>query len=197
MQLSAFPQVPSSIRGTVFDLGGLPLLGVTVTLEKLNENTNQSFTTGINGMYHFDCLPDGKYTLIFSLRGFITERMEDFTYKKPQSYKFDKYLYIDPASYEKGLIIHGRIDGPDRGIEMSVKDDQSAFVDDALITATNDRGVILQSSKTDLCGNATIWLEYGNRYSLRIIKDRFKEKVVSVDLGENGTKLDIRLDPER
>jgi hypothetical protein len=197
MPLSSFSQVPRSIHGTIFDTGGLPLGGVTVILEKLNDLTNQSFTTGSDGIYHFDCLADGKYSLTFKHEGFITERMEDFTYKHPQSHTFDKILYIDPAVYEKGMHIYGRVDGTDRGIEISVKDDQSACVDDAVIAASNNKGVLLKSSKTDVCGKATIWLAHGNRYSVRISKDGFKEQVINVDLGEKGTMLEIRLDPEK
>ena len=59
------------ISGTVTDVDGNPLPGVTVTLDSV-EIPSQTAFTRVNGTYRFVALPAGSYTVTFSLTGFTT-----------------------------------------------------------------------------------------------------------------------------
>jgi hypothetical protein len=60
----------SRLTGTVLDPSGSPIAGATVRLT--NEGTNQSFTvpTGDNGVYTFDALQSGAYSVAVEVSGF-------------------------------------------------------------------------------------------------------------------------------
>jgi hypothetical protein len=59
------------ISGTVTDVDGNPLPGVTVTLDSV-EIPSQTAFTRVNGTYRFVALPAGEYTVTFALTGFTT-----------------------------------------------------------------------------------------------------------------------------
>jgi hypothetical protein len=59
------------ISGTVTDVDGNPLPGVTVTLDSV-EIPSQTAFTRVNGTYRFVALPAGQYTVTFALTGFTT-----------------------------------------------------------------------------------------------------------------------------
>jgi hypothetical protein len=90
-----------SIHGRVLDSSEEPLPGVEVTLEDVKTGVKQLVITDPTGRYQFGHALDGqKYNLIFQLQGFITERMENFTYRSPFSVKLNRQLTIDPAVWE-------------------------------------------------------------------------------------------------
>jgi len=59
------------ISGTVTDVDGNPLPGVTVTLDSYEIPSQTNFTR-VNGTYRFVALPAGQYTVTFALTGFTT-----------------------------------------------------------------------------------------------------------------------------
>src|SRR6185436_17334296 len=69
--LPVLAQTPAGIiTGRVADATGLPLPGVTVTIQ--GSDINRAFTTDAEGRYRFLDLAPGDYTLTSSLQGFAT-----------------------------------------------------------------------------------------------------------------------------
>src|SRR5471032_52571 len=69
--LPAFAQTPSgTITGRVADATGLPLPGVTVTVQ--GADLNRTFTSDGEGHFRFLDLAPGDYTLTSTLPGFTT-----------------------------------------------------------------------------------------------------------------------------
>ena len=64
------------LSGTVTDVDGNPLPGVTVTLDSVEIPSKTTFTR-VNGTYRFVALPAGHYTITFALTGFTTMINED------------------------------------------------------------------------------------------------------------------------
>jgi hypothetical protein len=93
LPLIASSQVPSSIHGRVVDSAGLPLRGITVTLEQPKTTLRQSIKTDKNGIYNFDDLANGQYGLMFEGPGLITERIDNITYRSPYSFTQDLTMY--------------------------------------------------------------------------------------------------------
>jgi hypothetical protein len=189
----ALPQVPNSINGRIVDPGGMPLSGIEVTLEQSNAALKRSYTTDRDGMYHFDCLAEGIYSLTFRCPGFITERMEDFTYRSSDSLRIDRKLQINPAVWD--LIFEVPSKEPGKSLTISVKDSQSSKnIENAEIVISDANGILAKSPTTDLCGLADIRLESGKRYSVRVSKEGFETKVINFDMPNEEKRLDIRLD---
>jgi hypothetical protein len=189
----ALPQVPNSINGRIVDPGGMPLSGIEVTLEQSNAALKRSYTTDRDGMYHFDCLAEGIYSLTFRCPGFITERMEDFTYRSSDALRIDRKLQIDPAVWE---ITEFPSDEQGKPLIISVKDSRSSNnLANAEIVISDANGILDKSPTSDLCGLADIRLEFGKRYSVRVSKEGFETKVINFDMPDEKKRLDIRLDP--
>ena len=65
----------SAVVGRAVDTAGEPLPGVTVTAMPADGGAlRRTTTTGEDGGYRFEMLPDGRYRLDFQLRGFATAR---------------------------------------------------------------------------------------------------------------------------
>lgn len=62
--------------GTVFDIEGAPLPGVTVTAKNLQMGLVQSTVTNESGRYRIEKLPRGMYTLTAAIQGFKTTTRE-------------------------------------------------------------------------------------------------------------------------
>jgi hypothetical protein len=197
IQILAFPQVPKAIYGRVCDSSGAPLDGIEVTLEQSNTELKRSCKTDRDGIYHFDCIEEGIYSLTFrspgGSPGFITERMEDFTYPALQSLRIDRRLEINPAVREVWIIDS---DEPDKPLTISVKDGRSSDnLENTQIIISDANGILDKSPTTDLCGRASILLVPGKRYSVRLSKDGFENKVINFDMPDEEKQLQIRLNP--
>lgn len=195
--LSVFPQVPKSIYGRVCDSSGAPLDGIEVTLEQSKTELKRMCKTDRDGIYHFDCLEEGIYSLTFKSPagspGFITERMEDFTYPALHSLRIDRRLEINPAVREVWIIDS---DEPGKPLTISVKDSgSSGNLENTQIVISDANGILDESPTTDLCGIAQIRLEPGKRYSVRISKDGFENKAINFEMPDQQKRLNIRLDP--
>src|SRR6266446_4366386 len=59
-----------ALRGTVVDLMGAVVPGVTVTLNNITTGQAQVTTTDANGLYGFSLLSPGTYEVDFSAQGF-------------------------------------------------------------------------------------------------------------------------------
>ena len=190
----AFPQVPHSISGRVVDTGGFSLPGIEVILEQSNSESRKSTTTDKDGMYNFDCLMGGLYNLTFKCPGFITERMENFTYKVYSSLVLNKVLQIDPAVGDVLVAIPS--DEPGKSLIVTVRDNQSSNnLENAQVVISSADGILKKSITTSLCGIASIRLEPGKKYSMRISKYGFQAQVTNFDMSDESKKLEVRLDP--
>ena len=56
-----------SVSGAVFDVGGRPTAGATVTISGDRPPVRRSVETGANGTYRFEYLLPGEYSLEFSI----------------------------------------------------------------------------------------------------------------------------------
>src|SRR5712671_1436952 len=71
ISLPAFAQTPAGIiTGRVADATGLPVPGVTVTIQ--GADIIRTFTTDAHGLYRFLELAPGDYTVTSTLQGFTT-----------------------------------------------------------------------------------------------------------------------------
>jgi hypothetical protein len=191
----AFSQVPNSIIGRVVDREGMPLPSVIITLEQSSTSVKKSYTTKMDGIYHFDCLTEGQYSLTFQLKGFITEKMINFTYTPPQSLTLNRNLEIDLSAGD--LYIRGSSDTPERILEIYVKHQhKSNNLEDAQITISDSNGIFYKSHSTGLCGNASINIEPGKRYVVRVSKRGFKEQVIEFEMPYEYKRLDVSLPPK-
>jgi hypothetical protein len=88
----------SRIRGTVKDSSGKILPGVTVTITSsaLPDNT-LSTTTDSSGLYGFDSLPEGMYTIKFALAGFTTIERPPFRMIASFNARIDAEMKSEPA----------------------------------------------------------------------------------------------------
>jgi hypothetical protein len=189
MPLLAFGQVPNSVYGHVQDSSGEPLPGVEVILQKSNMQFSRSLRTGKDGVYHFDCLEKGVYTLNFKLTGFITERLENFTYSPPSSLRLDRELQLDLSTADVFIF---PADSPDKALVVIVRDSHSNYLENVRVTIY-DGDLRKESSNTNSCGNATIFLAPGKRYSVRISKDGFEQQSINIDMPSEPKHLDIYL----
>jgi hypothetical protein len=78
MPATVWAQTTGDVRGTVLDVDGSPLPGVTVTVESdVLLGGSRSMVTGVNGGYSFTGLPLGRYTVVAQMSGFRTTRVEN------------------------------------------------------------------------------------------------------------------------
>ena len=73
---SAQAQYRASIQGVVTDPQGSAVSGATVTLKNLETNQTLTATTDDSGVYNFNALPPGKYSLAVEKDGFKKKALE-------------------------------------------------------------------------------------------------------------------------
>jgi len=186
---------PHSISGRVVDAGGLPLPSVEVTLEQSNDEWKRSCTTDKDGMYYFDCLSEGDYSISFRSRGFITERMENFTYNRLGSLTLNRTLELDHDRYAD-IIFRVPSDEPGKPLIIIVKDNRSSdYLEHAQVVISDANGILPKSATTNLCGNTSVHLVPGKSYSARISKNGFQEEVINFDMTDEPKRLEVRLKP--
>jgi hypothetical protein len=194
MPFWAYGQVPHSISGRIADLSGEPLPGVEVILENPKMEFERSYKTEKDGMYHFDCLEKGVYSLSFKLAGFIAERMENFTYSPPSSLEFNRELQLDPATEDTFIFPAA---GPEKALVVIVRDNRTSdYLENAQV-AIFDGDFRKGAPITNVCGNASMFLEPGKKYSVRISKDGFKEQVINLDMPKEPKRMNVRLSPSK
>ncbi len=66
----------ATVLGSVYDVEGAPLPGVTVTAKNLDMGLVQSTVTNDSGQYRIEKLPRGMYTLTAAIQGFKTTTRE-------------------------------------------------------------------------------------------------------------------------
>lgn len=90
-------QYRASIQGTVTDPSGAVIPGVTVTLT--NNATNQKQTAMSNGagVYNFNALPPGTFTITAERSGFATKKFNDVHIVPEQANAFNIVLSISAA----------------------------------------------------------------------------------------------------
>jgi hypothetical protein len=187
--------VAYSIRGQVLDRSELPLPGATVTLFDSETGQKKSVFTDKNGIYHFDCLTGGRYSLTFALRGFITERMENFTYRVPQSLVIDRMLQLDTAGREEWVF---PAEESTKALTVFVKNKVSSTnLDEVEIVVVDANNMFYEFRQTDACGTARAFLKPLKKYTINISKDGFAEKAVSFEMPDRPKDLEIQLEPNK
>ena len=73
---SAYAQYRASIQGVVSDPDGAVISGATVTLKNLDTNQTQTATTNDSGVYNFNALPPGKFSITVEKDGFKKKVLE-------------------------------------------------------------------------------------------------------------------------
>jgi hypothetical protein len=117
LSLGLFPSVlPAqapigSIEGRVSDGTGAPILGASVTAANVATNAQATQTTRSDGIFHFDVLPVGRYTLTVEANGFSRFSATSFSLEVSQTVRIDASLV--PASVSESIIVHGVDSGLD------------------------------------------------------------------------------------
>ena len=88
-----FAQSPS-VAGIVRDGNGTPLPGATVTTIPQSGGTIRHTTSGSDGSYRFDVLPDGVYRIDFDLRGFELVRRNHVRVSRETEANIDAQLSV-------------------------------------------------------------------------------------------------------
>jgi hypothetical protein len=97
--ISAFAQSDrAAISGTVKDPSSAVLPGVQVRVTNLGTDATQTTTTDTAGLYRFDNLPVGNYSVNFSLTGFKTLDRKGITLLISQVAEIDVTLEVGSAS---------------------------------------------------------------------------------------------------
>src|SRR2546426_497798 len=97
--VTAFAQVETttSITGNVVDQLGAVFAGATVKLSNQNTGAVRATTTNNEGVYSFQSLPSGTYTISVSAKGFKTTTITDRTVETAQPAHVDLKLEIGSA----------------------------------------------------------------------------------------------------
>jgi hypothetical protein len=194
MLSSVFPQIPYSISGRVADEAGLPLPDTEVILEQSGSELKESRKTDLDGIYHFDCLAEGIYSLTFKRPGFIIERMENIEYHSLDPLRINRQLVVNPAVWgsDAGMLW----DEPRKPLMIFVKDNQSSCnLENAQVVVSSIDGIPPKSPSTNLCGYTHLFLDPGHKYSVRISRDGFQEQIINFDMPDAAKKLEVRLKP--
>jgi len=98
--VTALPQVETttSITGNVVDQLGAVFAGATVKLSNQNTGAVRATTTNNEGVYSFQSLPGGTYTISVSAKGFKTTTITDRTVETAQPAHVDLKLEIGSTS---------------------------------------------------------------------------------------------------
>jgi hypothetical protein len=68
--LASPSSVPGSIEGFVTGNGGAPLAGVKITIHSITGDINREITTPASGLYAFDSLRPGAYSICAEAEGY-------------------------------------------------------------------------------------------------------------------------------
>ncbi|HWB95151.1 MAG TPA: carboxypeptidase-like regulatory domain-containing protein, partial [Bryobacteraceae bacterium] len=77
-------ETTTSITGTVSDPQGAVFAGASVKLTNQNTGAIREATTGAEGVYSFQSLPPGTYTIVVSAPGFKTTTITNRTVETAQ-----------------------------------------------------------------------------------------------------------------
>jgi Carboxypeptidase regulatory-like domain/TonB-dependent Receptor Plug Domain/TonB dependent receptor len=111
LSISIFPgamraQTPiGSIEGRVTDGTGAPILGASVTAANVATDAQLVQTTRSDGIFHFDVLPVGQYTVTVEAKGFSRFTATSFSLTVSETLRIDASLV--PASVSESIIVHG------------------------------------------------------------------------------------------
>ncbi len=94
-----------TIAGRVTDASGLALPGVTISASSPALITPQTAVSGVDGLYRFQALPPGLYTLIFELAGFGTLQREGVQLTLGFTATIDAELAL--ASLQESVTVRG------------------------------------------------------------------------------------------
>ncbi|MBP7497216.1 MAG: TonB-dependent receptor [Bacteroidales bacterium] len=154
----------ASVSGQLLDEKNEPVIGAIVKIE----NTIIGTVTDIDGKYLLDKLDPGKYTLVFSIVGFITQK-QSFTLTAGQNLILNKIMKEDVLKLEEVVVVgYGRrqkrdVTGSIETIKANdIKDAVVPSFDQAIqgrasgvqITAAN--GVAGAPVKVNIRGNSSI-----------------------------------------
>jgi hypothetical protein len=95
--LSAVPshaQFNASLRGTVTDPSGAVIPGATLTLTNTATNEKQVRTSNGVGVYSFDALPPGAFTLVVEKGGYQTKNFDNLQILPEQANPLNVQLQI-------------------------------------------------------------------------------------------------------
>ena len=95
----------ATLQGTVFDSGGGVLPGVTVKLESPLTGLQREAITNDAGLYVFNFLPTGKYTLVAELTGFKAVRHDEVQLEVGQTLSLDMKLEV--GRVEETVLVEG------------------------------------------------------------------------------------------
>ncbi len=88
----------ASINGTVSDPQGAIVIGAQLVLTNVQTSVEQRTSTNESGLYRFQNLTVGKYTLAATASGFQTKRLEPFTLQVGQVATLDFVLQVGAVS---------------------------------------------------------------------------------------------------
>ena len=91
-------QTLGGLTGTVVDASGAVLVGAKVQLTGDGNGISLTTTTQRNGVYQFQNLPVGKYTLVFTEQGFDAERVPNVPVQENRTATINGKLKVGSAS---------------------------------------------------------------------------------------------------
>jgi len=172
-------QLRNGIGGSVNVPGYGGLADVTVTLRKIGDNSQRQTKSDNAGKYYFACIDDGDYELIFSSRGFLTQKQE-LQYLYPRSYIVDVVMSIGDMGGEFG---------PGEFLVVSVLDFKTKkAIEGAEVIIDGDK------LKTSDCGKTWRILSAGS-YNIKIRKNGYAQKDVVAAISNRRASIVVMLEP--
>ncbi len=166
---------PFDISGKISDETGLPLPGVHVSLSGSRRPAGRETLSNSTGRFHFHCLPSDRYTLVFSLQGFLTQMQRGVNFSYPHSVLLNPVMLLDRGVGENFLPhLHINI------FVLSATDNKpvpgaKVWVGDV------DYGI------TDVCGRLAA-IEEAGKYRIRVTKpgyEDFEQTVTATDVDQD------------
>jgi putative drug exporter of the RND superfamily len=165
----------SEIRGLVRGADGAPMASATLTLIDPRGYQLDRTTSEADGRYALPSPGRGSYVLIAAARD-----------HDPQATSL--MVTEEPVSLD--LLLTGSY-----GLTGTVRSTDGSPVTDAMIVATDVRGAVVATAKTDSEGAYALTALTTGQYTLAVSAPAYRPAAGPVEIGSDGTSWDVELEP--